>query len=335
MRKLFLLLFLSLILISCQKEKNSPAQPELILRYADNQPEYYPTTKAARYFASLVKEKTGGKLVIEVYGDGKLGDEKSTLEQISFGGIDFSRFSLGTLNDDYPELSVLLLPYLYKDSDHMWRVLDGEIGDDFLNIFPPDEVVGLCWFDAGARSFYTTKKVECAEDIKGLKIRVQESELIAEMISLLGAESTKIAYENVYSALKQDIVDGAENNLPSYHSMQHYQVAPYFYMDEHFRIPEVVVMSAEAKDKVEALDPSYMDIIRSCAKEASLYERQQWKLAEQEALENVKKAGCVITVPEEREAETLQALMSPIYAETSDDAQAIIEEIMLLKNQKY
>ncbi len=329
MRRFLILLCISLLLTSCVKEENKENEPLLILRYADNQPEYYPTTKAARYFAALVKERTNGKLLIEVYGNGKLGDEKSTLAQISFGGIDFSRFSLGTLTDDYPELSVLQLPYLYNDTQHMWRVLDSEIGNSLLEVFPIDSMVGLCWLDAGARSFYSTMQISSPDDLKNLNIRVQESDLISQMIALLGANATQIAYENVYSALKQNLIDGAENNLPSYLSMQHYQVAKYMYLDEHFRIPEVVVMSAEAKKKVEALDSSYMEIIKECAKAASLYEREQWQIAENEALETLMETGCIITHPSLEDKQRMRALMYPIYDLYTGEDKAIIDEILL------
>lgn len=334
MRRFLLLLCISLILFtSCTKKEESGNEPLLILRYADNQPEYYPTTKAARYFAALVKERTNGKLLIEVYGNGKLGDEKSTLAQITFGGIDFSRFSLGTLTDDYPELSVLQLPYLYDDTAHMWRVLDSEIGNEYLEIFPPDSMVGLCWLDAGARSFYSTRQISSPSDLQGLDIRVQESELISSMMTLLGANALQIAYENVYSALKQNLIDGAENNLPSYLSMQHYQVAKYMYMDEHFRIPEVVVMSAEAKRKVEALDPSYMGIIKECAKAASRYEREQWQKAEEEALSTLTESGCIITYPSLEDKEQMREIMNPIYDLYTGHDKAIIAQILLKRTQ--
>lgn len=196
--------------------------PLLILRYGDNQPEDYPTTKAAEYFAQLVEERTKGKICVRLYCNGELGDENQVFEQVQFGGIDMARVSLGTLAEYHPEVGVLQLPFLYDNAEHMWRVLDGPIGEEFLTGTRQADVIGLSWFDAGARSFYTREPIDSLDDLKGLTIRVQESTLMRRMVELLGAEAVQIPYNDVYSALQTAKIDGAENNWPSYAATGHY-----------------------------------------------------------------------------------------------------------------
>lgn len=332
MKKILLLMSAILILLfpSCSRTDSDDSGPELILRYADNQPEYYPTTKAARYFASLVEERTNGKISIEVYGDGQLGGEVSVLEQLLIGGIDLSRFSLGTLAETMPEMSILEMPYLYRDSEHMWRVLDGEVGKEFLAIAKKYGAEGMCWFDAGARSFYTRNPVKSPKDLEGKTIRVQESELMGTLIELLGAKSIQIPYSDVYSALQLLKIDGAENNMPSYYYTGHYLVAPYFYMDEHFRLPEIMLMSSAASRKIESIDPEFLIIIKECATEASLYERKIWKETEKEVVAALSQTNVVVTQPSKEDIEAIREMMIPIYSSLDDEEMRIIEEISSL-----
>ncbi len=329
MNRILLLMATILMLFptSCARTGGEDNGPELILRYADNQPEYYPTTKAARYFASMVEERTNGRISIEVYGDGQLGGEVSVLEQLLIGGIDFSRFSLGTLAETMPEMAILEMPYLYNDSEHMWRVLDGEVGKDFLSVAEKYGAVGMCWFDAGARSFYTRNPVNSPKDIAGKRIRVQESELMSTLIELLGAKSIQIPYSDVYSALQLLKIDGAENNMPSYYYTGHYLVSPYFYMDEHFRLPEIMLMSSAAKGKIESVDPEFLAIIKECAMEASIYERKIWKETEEEVMKALSQTDVVITKPSEEDIEAIRTMMAPIYSSLNKEERAILEEI--------
>ena len=329
MKKILLLMPVILIFLfsSCARTDGDNDGPELILRYADNQPEYYPTTKAARYFASLVEERTNGRISIEVYGDGQLGGEVSVLEQLLIGGVDFSRFSLGTLSETMPEMALLEMPYLYRDSEHMWKVLDGKIGKDFLAAAKKYGAEGMCWFDAGARSFYTRNPIRSPKDLEGKTIRVQEAELMGTMIELLGAKSIQIPYSDVYSALQLYKIDGAENNMPSYYYTGHYLVAPYFYMDEHFRLPEIMLMSSAASRKIESIDPGFLIIIKECAAEASLYERKIWKETEEEAAKALSQTNVVVTKPSEEDIEAIRSMMAPIYSSLSEEEALIVEEI--------
>lgn len=322
-----LILVLVLLLMGCARQEASENIPELILRYADNQPEDYPTTKAAEYFARLVEERTHGKIVIRVYPNGELGDESRVLEQVQFGGIDMTRISMGTLSDYYPDIEVLSLPYLYDDADHMWRVLDGEIGRSFLASSRQAGVIGLSWYDAGARSFYTREQISSLEDLKGLKIRVQESDLMHRMVECLGAVPVEIQYGEVYSALQTGKIDGAENNWPSYESTGHFEAAPYFLLDEHSRLPEMQIISTVAWDKIAGIDEDYVTIVMECAKESALYERQLWKEREEESEERVRDLGGTVTELTDAELQKFREAVQPLYESYPENVQQLINKI--------
>lgn len=286
---------------------------ELILRYAENQPEDYPTTQAALAFADLVAQRTDGRVKVLVYSGGELGAEQSVIQQMQFGGIDFSRVSLSQLAEYEPALSVLQLPYLYTDADQMWRVLDGTIGDEFLSTLESLELTGLSWFDAGVRSIYTRQKVTGLADLQGLTIRVQESDMMSEMITDLGAKPVKVVYSKVYAALHNGEIDGAENNWPSYEAMGHYEVAPYFLKDEHTRVPEVQLASPAVMEKLAALDERYPEIIRLCARESAKVERRLWAQQEAESESDLRAAGIEVTELDEEEKARFRAAVQPMY----------------------
>lgn len=294
--------------------RNAEAAPELILRYAENQPESYPTTEAAYTFAELVEEKTGGRVKVRVYSNGELGSETSIVEQMKYGGIDFSRISIMSLGEFVPEVYVLQLPFLYRDNDHMWTVLDGPIGEVFLDsIEGRIGLTGLAWFDAGVRHFYTSRPVTGLEDLQGLRIRVAESGLMEQIVRDLGAVPVRLAYDDVYSALAKGEIDGAENNWPSYAYTGHYEVAKYMLLDGHTRIPELLLASAEAMEKLEALDPDYPALVRDCARQAELLERELWQQTEQDSEAEMREAGVTVTTLSEEEMARFRAAVEPIY----------------------
>ena len=303
--------------------KNEEAGPELILRYAENQPEDYPTTQAALAFAGLLNEQTDGRVKVAVYSGGELGAEQSVIEQMRFGGIDFARVSLSQLAKYVPELSVLQLPYLYQDAAQMWRVLDGGIGDDFLSLLDSMDLVGLSWFDAGVRSFYTREKVTCLEDLRGKTLRVQESDMMSEMVSDMGAEPVQVVYSQVYAALHNAQIDGAENNWPSYEAMGHYEVAPYFLQDEHTRVPEIQLASTAALEKLTALDPGFAETLRTCARESARTERRLWAEREARSEQDLRGKGIKVTILPEAEKEKFRAAVQPLYDSFAAQAELI------------
>ena len=303
----------ALTLCGCRQQEPEEAKPELILRYAENQPEDYPTTQAALAFAGLMADQTDGRVKVAVYSGGELGAEQSVIQQMQFGGVDFSRVSLSQLAEYEPELSVLQLPYLYSDAQQMWRVLDGSIGDEFLAMLDGMDLVGLSWFDAGVRSFYTREKVTGLDDLQGLTIRVQESDMMSDMITALGAKPAQVVYSKVYAALHNAEIDGAENNWPSYEVMGHYEVAPFFLKDEHTRVPEVQLASPAVMEKLAALDESFPEVIRACARESAQTERELWARREANAEQNMRKRGICVTELDEAEKARFRAAVQPMY----------------------
>lgn len=300
--------------------------PEFIFSYAENQSKDYPTTLGAYKFAELVEESTNGRIRIMVQAKGELGDEKSVIQQLQFGGIDFARISLVQIAEIIPKYNVLQMPYLYKDSKHMWRVLDSEIGDVFLKETENFEMVGLSWYDAGARNFYNAvKPINTLEDIQGLKIRVQESELMKDVVEALGAAVVPMVYDDVYSSLERGIIDGAENNLPSYESTGHYEVAQYYTIDEHNRVPEIQLCAQATWDKLSKKD---QEIIGLCAKKSALYERELWAIREKQSQEIAIQKGVKIVRISAEEKARFQAAVVGVYEKYCADYMDIINVII-------
>ena len=301
-------------------------EPEFVLSYAENQTKDYPTTLGAQKFADLVEERSNGRIQILVLAEGELGAESDVIAQMQYGGVDFARVSLSQLAEYIPQLNVLQMPYLYEDSAHMWRVLDGTIGDDFLDIVSQNELIGLSWYDAGARNFYNSKKpITCLEDMQGMRIRVQESEVMADMIEALGASAIPIPYADVYSALEQGTVDGAENNWPSYETMNHYEVAKYYTIDEHNRVPEMQICSKHTWSKLSEED---QQMILDCAKESALYERKLWKERESESEAKAIEQGVEVVELSAEEKKRFQEAVTGIYEKYCADQMDIIDKII-------
>ena len=286
------------------------------LKLSEVHAEGYPTTLADQEFARLVEERTEGRIKIEVYSGGTLyGEETGAIEALQLGDIAFSRVSASPVSSYVPAMNAIQMPYLYKNADHMWAVLDGEIGQNMLAQIEASGsgLVGLCWYDAGARSYYTTKPVTCVADMKGLKIRMQNNAMMVDMTNVLGGTGvTGIGPNEVYSAIKQGTIDGAENNWPTYQNMGDYEAAPYYVLDEHTRVPEVLLASAAV---LSELDPADVEIIKAAAKDTQAYEKQKWAEKEAAAEEIVRAAGCTITeLSAEAYAEFQQAMTSPSAA---------------------
>ncbi|WP_367568321.1 TRAP transporter substrate-binding protein [Lacrimispora sp.] len=308
-----------------KSNEGQEAVPEFVLTYAENQAEDYPTTQGAYKFKELVYERTGGKIEIQVNTSGILGDERTVIEQLQFGGVDFARVSLSPLAEFVPKLNILQMPYLYTNREHMWKVLDGPIGDDFMNSFGDSSLVPLSWYDAGARSFYNSSRpIESLKDMEGMKIRVQESALAMDTIEALGAVPVPMTYGDVYSAIQTGKINGAENNWPSYESTGHHEVARYFTRDEHTRVPEIQLVSRSTWDKLPA---EYRQIIGQCARESALYERDLWADREQLSEERTRKAGCVVTELPLKEKTRFREAVAPLYKKYCSDYEDIIKAI--------
>ena len=300
-------------------------EPEFILTYAENQPEDYPTTQAAYRFANLVEENSRGRIRVKIFPEGSLGSETEVFKQLRYGGIDFAKLSIMSVGDQVPMLNVLQLPYLYRDSEHMWKVLDGEIGEEVLASLEEYDIKGLSWYDAGARHFYNSRRpVERLEDMRDLKIRVAESKMMGDMVQALGAQPVTMDYSEVYGALETGQIDGAENNWPSYDTMGHYEMAPYITLDAHNRILEIQVISGETWEKLTKED---QEMVLSCARESALYERRLWQEREENARKKLESWGCRISVLNERERRRFQAMARTVYKDYAKGYEELISRI--------
>ena len=329
----FLLLAIGCFLTACfadyKDKKQNEIVPDYVFTYADNQTVDYPTVKGAIYFAKLVEERTDGRIKIDINSDAVLGDESSVMKQMKFGGIDFARLSLTVLAEEEPRLNVLQLPYIYRDAEHMWNVLDGNTGDKFLDIMEATGLVGLSWYDAGARSFYTiSKPIRTADDIKGLRIRVIDSRLMIDMVNALGGVAVPLFYDEVYSGMQTGVLDGAENNIPSYESMKHYEVARYYTSDEHTRVPEIQAVSLVTWNKLSEKD---QEIIRRCAEDSALYERELWKEYNKDSLDKLKQNGAEIIELPKYEIDKFRKAVLPLYEKYCSKYMDLVNEVISTK----
>lgn len=302
---------------------------KVLLRLANNQGPSHPASKACDYFAELVNERTDGRIEILNYHSGQLGDEKTVISQVVYGGIDLARVSIALLEEYEPELIALQMPYLYENAEHMWKVLDSEIGSRYLKSLRGAGLEGLCWYDAGARNFYTTEqKIYNVEDLKDLKIRVMESSFISDVIQALGAEPVVIPYHKVEMALKYGEIDGAENNFSSYVGMGHQLYAKNIVIDEHVRIPEMIIMN---QGVMEQLSKEDQDILYQAAQESSVWQRKLWEEQEKENIKALEKAGVSITQIENKQGFIDQ--VRPIYDTYGKGYESLFEQIQELKNE--
>ncbi|TPJ67226.1 MULTISPECIES: TRAP transporter substrate-binding protein [unclassified Mesorhizobium] len=284
------------------------ANAQTVLRSADTHPDGYPTVEAVKYMGELIKQRTDGRYSVEVYHSAQLGEEKDTIEQTQTGVIDLNRVSMGPFNGIVPETAVPSLPYIFRSVEHMRHVMDGPIGDDILKAFEAHDLVGLAFYDSGARSFYNTKKdIASIADLKGMKFRVIQSDVFVDMVNALGANATPMAYGEVYSALETGVIDGAENNWPSFESAKHYEVAKHYTLDQHQIVPEVLVMAKASWDK---LSPEDQAIVRQAAKDSVVKMRELWDAQEKKSRDIVEKAGVKVS---EIDKQPLIDAMKPVY----------------------
>jgi tripartite ATP-independent transporter DctP family solute receptor len=269
----------------------------------------YPNTVAMDKFAELLKEKSGGRMSVKMYHSGTLGSQPDAIEQVRLGGLEFGNFNLGPLGPIVPEANVVSLPFIFKDTDHMWRVLDGKAGDIINEGMMKYGIVPLAWYDAGARSFYNSiKPVAQPADVGGMKVRVMNNDLYSGMIAALGGNPSPMAFAEVYQSLKTGVVDGAENNYPSFESTGHYEVAPFYSNSQHLIIPETLAVNADVWKSLSAED---QQIMKEAAVESAMLQRKLWKEREKASKEKVLAGGVKINEIPDKSA--FQAAMKPVY----------------------
>jgi tripartite ATP-independent transporter DctP family solute receptor len=268
------------------------AQQKTVLKASDVHPEGYPTVAAVENLGKKLESATNGRLSVQMYAAMQLGGEKEAIEQAQIGAIQLARVSVGTLGPVINDLNVLNLPFLFRNTAHMEKVIDGDIGAELLDKVTNDPkagLVALCWMDAGARNLYDTKKpIKDIADLKGLKIRVIGNPMFVDMMNALGGNGVAMGYDQVFSALQTGVVDGAENNPPSYVFDNHYTVAKYYTLTQHLIVPEILVFSRKTWD---AMSKDDQDLLRKFAREAQLDERDLWNKYETAALDKAKAAG--------------------------------------------
>ncbi|MBY6047886.1 TRAP transporter substrate-binding protein [Vannielia litorea] len=272
-------------------------------------PEGYPNTVAMDKLAELVSDKTGGEITLQMFHGGTLGDQPDAIEQVRLGGLEIGNFNLGPIGPIAPEANVVSLPFIFKDVDHMFRVLDGEAGQKIAEGMTAKGLVPLAWYDAGARSFYNADKaINAPADLQGMKVRVMNNDLYSGMISELGGNPSPMAFGEVYQALKTGVVDGAENNWPSYESTGHFEVAGFYSLSQHLIIPECVCINA---DVFNGLSDEQKTALKKAAQESAVLQRQLWSEREAASRDKVVSAG--VTMNEIADKAPFQEAMAPVY----------------------
>jgi tripartite ATP-independent transporter DctP family solute receptor len=288
------------------------AQQKMVLKASDVHPDGYPTVAAIVSMGKKLDAATNGRLSVQMYPSMQLGGEKEAIEQAQVGALALARVSVGALGPVVDELNVFNLPYLFRNTAHMQKVIDGPIGQELLDKVtnnPKAGLVGLCWMDAGARSLYDTKKaIRNIDDLKGMKFRVMGNPMFVDMMNSLGGNGVAMGYDQVFSALQTGVVDGAENNPPSFVFDNHYQVAKFYTLDEHLIVPEILVMSKKTWD---ALSPADQALVKKVGREAQFEERALWVIYEKAALDKAKAAG--ITITEIADKKPFQDAVKPVW----------------------
>lgn len=298
---------------------------EITFRSSDTHPDGYPTVEAVKAMSGMLQERSGGRLCIDVFASAQLGEEKDTIEQTQFGVIDMNRVSMGPFNNIIEETQIPSLPYIFRSVDHMHHVMDGPIGDQILAAFSDHDLVGLAFFDGGSRSFYNSEKpIHSIADMAGMKFRVMQSDMFVDMVAALGANATPMPYGEVYSSIQTGVIDGAENNWPSFDSSGHYEVAKYYTLDQHLIVPEVLVMSKMSWDK---LTPEDQAIVKQAAKDSVPVMRDLWLAQEQASEDKVRAAGVEIVTDIDK-TPFIEAMV-PVYQKyvTSDKLKKMVADI--------
>ncbi|HEX9844687.1 MAG TPA: TRAP transporter substrate-binding protein [bacterium] len=261
----------------------------LEIKSSDVHPMGYPTTEAIKYMGDLLSDWTSGRLQIKIFHSMQLGGEKEALEQVQVGALEMTRVSVGVVGPIVEDFNAFNLPYVFRSIDQMHKVVDGEIGTDLLNRLEKGGLIGLGYMDAGSRSFYNkTHPIRSIDDMKGLKIRVMQNPIFVDMVNGMGGNGLSVSFSELYTAMQTGVVDGAENNPPTYEVQKHFEIAKYYSLTEHLIVPEIFVFSKKVWDKLSPLD---QQLIRKASALVVGRERELWAAKEQASLDALKKQG--------------------------------------------
>lgn len=288
----------------------STGNGQVVLKLGHALDQEHPVHVAMVHMSERLEELSGGTMTIEVYPNGQLGSETDCIEQVQRGALAMMKTSTAPMEGFIPEMALFGLPYLFRDEEHYWNVLNGEIGQELLEKGVRNGMRGVCYYDSGSRSFYTTKKpILSPADLKGQKIRVMRSKMSMDMISQMGGSPTPIPWGELYTALQQGMVDGAENNAPSFYTSRHFEVCKFYSLDEHTRIPDIVLFSERIWEKLSAQQQAW---VQQAADESVEFERQLWKEQTVRNLEELEAAGVKIYYPDK---ESFREIVKPLYAQ--------------------
>jgi tripartite ATP-independent transporter DctP family solute receptor len=291
---LFWLFICTAVTIStgCKKKE---AGAEIILKLGHGLDITHPVHKAMVYMAEKVAEKSGGRMRVEIFPNEQLGNEKELIEALQLGYLAMTKTSSAPMEGFVPKIRIFGIPYLFRDSEHYWKVLKGPIGKELLLAGESRGLRGLGYYDAGARSFYAKKEILSPADLIGLKIRIQSSVMSKKMVEAMGGSSTTIPYGELYTALEQGVVDAAENNPPSFYTSRHYEICKYYTLDEHARLPDILMISVRVWNK---LKPEFQQILQEAVDESVEYQRKIWAEAEEADMKKLEDAGVKIIHPD-------------------------------------
>lgn len=283
----------------------------------------YPTVVAVKHMGELLNKASGGKHSIKVFNKQALGTEKETIDQVKIGALDFTRVNVGPMNNICIKTQVPTMPFLFRSVEHMRKSLDGPVGDEILKDCEQHGFIGLAFYDSGARSLYSKKPIKTVADVKGMKIRVQQSDLWVSLITAMGANATPMPYGEVYTALKTGIIDAAENNIPSFDTAKHAEAVKFYSRTEHSMAPEILVMSKISYDK---LPKAEQDMVRKAAKDSVIFMRQKWDEQEAKSLAKVKAEGAQFV---DVDKASFQAVMGPVYDKfmTTPDLKRLVKTV--------
>ncbi len=274
------------------KDVSVGGSAQVVLKLGHSLDVSHPVHKAMEFMNELLVELSGGTVEIDIYPSSVLGSEVQCIEQLQNGSLDMTKTSAASVENFLPEMSVFGLPYLFRDEEHYWAVLTSDIGKELLEAMQAKDLRGLCYYDSGSRNFYTKDKpIRTPDDLKGLKIRVMNSRTAMDMVKVLGAAPTPIAWGELYTALAQGAVDGAENNPPSFTTNKHYEICRHFSLDGHTMIPDVLIISTKTW---QSLDPQVRKWVQQAADESSVFQRKLWKEKTIQSLEEAKADGVTI-----------------------------------------
>jgi tripartite ATP-independent transporter DctP family solute receptor len=308
------------------------AQAKQVLKATDVHPLGYPTVEAVVRMGKKLETATNGRLSIQMYPSMQLGGEKEMIEQAQVGALQIARISVGPMGGIVDELNVFNMPFVFRDVPHMQKVIDGPIGAEMLKKLtdaPASKLVGLCWMDAGARSFYNSKKpIKTIDDLKGMKIRMMGNPIFVDTANAIGANGIAMGFDQLISALQTGVVDGAENNPPSYESGKHYQFAKYYSLSEHLIIPEILVFSRASWDKMSKEDQA---LVAKLGKEAQQEERKLWQEREKASMEELKKQGIEVITFSPAEKAKFQAAVKPVWEKYGAKYTALVQRIQDVK----